>query len=97
MKTYFIRHTEKLDINEKTFGRLLNDNLIGIHFPYLVSENEKFDTTSLNPNDYEKTSWKKAINSFVTLAKEGGYVCAEYRTLQGAEYVNNFETPLIRI
>jgi len=84
MKTYFIRHTEKLDIDEKTFDRLLYNNLIGIHFPYLASKNEKFDTTSLNPNDYKKTSWKKAINSFVGLAKEGGYVCAEYRTLQGA-------------
>ena len=85
MKTYFIRHTEKLDIDDRTFNNLLEKNLVAIHFPSLKESCiEESDTKSLNPEDYEYKAGKEAINSFLTLAKEGGYVCAEYRSLQGA-------------
>jgi len=84
MKTYFIRHTEKLDIDQETFDSLLENNEIAVHFPFLENWGEQFDTTSLNLNDYKQMSSKKAIKALIALSKEGGYVCAEYRTLKGA-------------
>jgi hypothetical protein len=86
METYFVRHTQKLDIDEKTYNMLLEENLIAIHFPYKSKSptNEKDDCTSTDPDDYENSSAKNAMRTLRNLSKEGGYVCAEYRTIKGA-------------
>lgn len=84
METYFIRHTEQLDINEETFNELIKKNLIAIHFPYKKSQNEKNDSESIDPDDYHLSNNKESIRTFCQLAKEGGYVCAEYRRIAGA-------------
>jgi hypothetical protein len=79
MNTYFIRHTESLDIDDHTRAMLFEEKRIAIHFPWTKSNpvgSEK-DSDSLNPNDYE-TSGKKALNALLRLAKNGGYVCAQY-------------------
>ncbi len=82
MKTYFIRH--KLNIDDEAFQNLLENHLIAIHYPHLKSDNEEYDTESLNPEDYKNKTAKSAIKSLKKLADDGGYVCAEYPSLKGA-------------
>lgn len=79
MNTYFIRHTESLDIDDKTRDRLFEERRIAVHFPWTKTNptGSERDSTSLNPNDYE-TSGKKALNALIELAKGGGYVCSQY-------------------
>jgi len=84
MDTYFVRHTDKLGINDESFGKLLKKKLIFIHFPFKNSTNEEDDCESLNPDDYMSKTAKGAIGCLNKLAKDGGYICAEYRTLKGA-------------
>lgn len=84
MKTYFIRHTKVLDIDDATLGHLIKNNLIAIHYPYLESKKEEHDTRSLNPDQYQDRTARAAMRRFVRLQNEGGYVCAEYRSLEGA-------------
>jgi hypothetical protein len=50
---------------------------IFIHFPWDKSGNERADTRSKNPEDYEG-GHKRAISALQRLAFEGGYVCAHY-------------------
>ena len=84
MKTYFIRHTKQLDINKETLNKILKDNLIAIHFPFEKSLDEKYDSESINPDDYHLRNHKEGIKTFNTLSVEGGCVCAEYWTIEGA-------------
>jgi hypothetical protein len=84
MDTYFVRHTDKLGIDEESFDKLLKKKLIFIHFPFKNSTNEEEDCISLNPDDYMNKTAKRAIGCLKKLAEDGGYVCAEYRTLKGA-------------
>jgi hypothetical protein len=79
MNTYFIRHTEFLDIDDATRAMLFNEKRIAIHFPWTKNNpiGSNKDSDSLNPNDYE-TSGKKALNALLQLAKDGGYVCSQY-------------------
>jgi hypothetical protein len=84
MKTYFIRHTKQLDISKETLDKLIKNNLIAIHFPFEKSLDEKSDSTSINPNDYDLRNHKEGIKTLNKLSNEGGYVCAEYWTVEGA-------------
>lgn len=84
MKTYFIRHTEQLDIDEATFDKIVKDDLIAIHFPFDKSGDEKIDSESIDPDDYIKKNHKEAMKTLTQLSEKGGYVCAEYRTVDGA-------------
>ena len=84
MKTYFIRHTEQLDIDEATFDKIVKNNLIAIHFPFEKSRDEKIDSKSIDPDDYLLKNHKEAIKTLTQLSEKGGYVCAEYRTVDGA-------------
>jgi hypothetical protein len=79
METYFIRHTNNLDISDTTRQRLWDERLIAIHYPYdrngkLV---ETADNESLDPADYSGKA-KQNMNALRRLATDGGYVCAEY-------------------
>ena len=69
MDTYFIRHTRVLDLSNETKKKLWDEHRIAIHF-------EAVD--SVDPNAYQTPAGKKAVRLFAELAKNGGYVCAEY-------------------
>lgn len=85
MKTYFIRHTKKLDISQNTLDKLIKNNLIAIHFPFKqLSEDDKDDSKSINPADYAPRNAREGLTTLNRLADEGGYVCAEYWTVEGA-------------
>lgn len=78
MKTYFIRHSESLDISDATRQRFWDERLIGIHYPH----NRNFvldeaDNESLDPADYPHNG-KRSMNALHRLATDGGYVCAQY-------------------
>jgi hypothetical protein len=65
-------------IDENTINRLLNENRIAIHYPERPDGiTGDSDSKSLNPNDYHRAA-KGAIRALVELARDGGYVCAEY-------------------
>jgi hypothetical protein len=79
MDTYFIRHTEDMDVDNATRDYLWDNKKIAIHFPWI--KNGKVtptDSTSLNPDDYEKSSDRRAMRATVNLAGTGGYVCAQH-------------------
>jgi len=78
MKTYFIRHTEKLSIDTYTRLKLWAENRVAIHFPFTKGRDKSVrfaDSKSLNPLDYEGTD-ADAIKTFVEIAKHGGYICS---------------------
>jgi len=79
-RTYFIRHSPGLGIDDDTLERLWDQRRIAIHFP---SDKEgrlqEVDNASLDPNDYSGAG-KRATRTLVELARNGGYVCAEYRS-----------------
>ncbi len=78
MNTYYIRHTEGLDIDDATRQRLWDDRRIAIHYP--DDKNGKLlrhDNRSLDLADYPSAG-RRAMRPLIELAKNGGYVCAEY-------------------
>ena len=78
MKTYYIRHTDELDIDNNTRVLLWKNRKIAIHFPQdKHGEISKKDNDSLDPNNYSGEG-KGAIRTLNELANDGGYVCAEY-------------------
>ena len=85
MDTYYIRHTEALDIDGATRERLWRERRIAIHFPHYkhgqdphgdIPEGEP-DNASLDLDDYPSRG-RNAMRALIGLAKTGGYVCAEY-------------------
>jgi len=78
MDTYFIRHTERLDIDERTRNLLWKRRTIAIHYPGDKSGKvRRVDNRSLSLNDYSGNGLK-AMRKLVEVATNGGYVCAEY-------------------
>jgi len=78
VRTYFIRHTEELDIDDTTREMLWETRRIAIHFPVDKSgQLPERDNSSLALADYSGSA-RKAIRILTELAREGGYVCAEY-------------------
>jgi hypothetical protein len=78
MQTFFIRHTNRLDISETLRQSLWDQRRIAVHYPQ--DSNGKLsanDNESLNPADYEGKA-KSVIGIFTLLGNEGGYVCAQY-------------------
>lgn len=78
MNTYFVRHTEKLDIDLGTRLQLWKDRRIAIHYPQ--DRNGKIqskDNPSLKPDHYQGKA-KSCIKILGELAKAGGYVCAQF-------------------
>ena len=81
MKTYFIRHSSKLDIDQNTMNLLWKENKVGIHYPSDKNgELRKSDSQSLNPEDYAKNA-KSKMKILIELAKNGGYVYSVYRDI----------------
>jgi hypothetical protein len=78
MNTYFIRHTEKLDVNGDTRRQLWEGHRIAIHYP--ENRNGKLkskDNPSREPSDY-RGKGKSCVKILNNLADTGGYVCAQY-------------------
>jgi len=83
--TYYVRHTEKLDIDDSTREKLWKEQRIAIHFPQYrngKSPNGKIprgkpDNPSLSVEDYPRNA-RGAIHALTDLAANGGYVCAQY-------------------
>ena len=78
LKTFFIRHTKKLDIDQETRDRLWRERLVAVHYPHDSTGPGDADSESLDPEDYTDSNSKSAIWYINDLAKSGGYVCAEY-------------------
>jgi hypothetical protein len=77
-QTYFIRHTDKLDVDEATRVELWRQNKIAIHYPQ--DRNGKIkseDNASLKLDDYEGKG-RSCMKILSELAKNGGYVCAQH-------------------
>jgi hypothetical protein len=78
MKTFFCRHSSKLDIDNETYNYLWENDYMAIHYPTSKHErNEVSDCESTNPNDYSGSA-KKAINALNKISKHGGYVFSVY-------------------
>lgn len=80
MRTYFIRHTGQLDIDDATRRALWDAHKIGIHYPHCYDKARVLrdaDNESLKPDDYRGAA-RSAVKALVALARDGGYVCAQY-------------------
>lgn len=66
--TYFIRHGRKWHIDDATRRWLYKSNTIAIHYQPIAS---------CDPSRY-RPEYRRPINTFRTLATEGGVVCATY-------------------
>lgn len=78
MDTYFIRHTDELDIDDATRRKLWEERRIAIHFPREKDGKlHKRDNPSLDLGDYANRD-RRAMRALIALAKDGAYVCAEY-------------------
>jgi len=76
--TYYIRHTETLDIDDATRQALWDEHRIAIHYPHGKDNKlHKRDNASLALEDYPSRA-RRAMRSLKQLAKDGGYVCAQY-------------------
>ncbi len=82
LKTYFARHSTKLNIDDETYKDLWKNNLIAIHYSAGKEDYACSDLESLNPADYSGRA-KGVVERFVLLGKDGGYVCAVYRDRPG--------------
>lgn len=78
METYFIRHSQdKTGVDEKTRNRMWEERRVFIHYPWDKSGENKSDSKSVNPDDYEGGA-KRAVGALKSLADAGGFVCAHY-------------------
>jgi hypothetical protein len=77
METYFIRHTVGMDVDDATRDYLWRERKIAIHFPWVKKADSSKDTSSLNPEDYNRSD-KRAVRALLRLAETGGYVCAQH-------------------
>ena len=78
MQTFFVRHTERLDISDALRHTLWNERRIAIHYPQDAKGHlGKRDTESIIPADYAGKA-KSVLGIFTRLAKTGGYICAQY-------------------
>jgi hypothetical protein len=76
MRSYFVRHTERLLVRDEDFRQLWEEDCVAIHYPDEKSGRRDEDSRSLEPEDY-KGKDKTAISRLVELARDGGYVWAE--------------------
>ncbi len=81
MRSYFVRHTEKLLVRDEDLKKLWDEDRVAIHYPDKVSGREDKDSRSFDPTDYKGKNGrdKTAISRLVELARDGGYVWAENR------------------
>jgi hypothetical protein len=76
LKSYFIRHTNKILVDPEKIKEICAKGKVAIHFP----GGGKEDSKSIEPEDYYKPGDKRAIKCFKELEENGGYIWAEYYT-----------------
>lgn len=76
MRSYFVRHTDKLLVCDEDLKELWDEDRVAIHYPDKASGLEDEDNRSLDPADYKGRD-KTAISRLVELARDSGYVWAE--------------------
>src|SRR5215208_737652 len=79
MRTYFVRHTKRLLIEDENLRKLWDEDRIAIHSPADKSGLKEEDSRSLDSQDYygKQGRDRTAISRLVELARDGGYVWAE--------------------
>ncbi|MGB9693840.1 MAG: hypothetical protein ACPLYF_03255 [Fervidobacterium sp.] len=80
-QSYFIRHAEKLGVQDDDVKRLWEENKVAIHYPGFMDQ----ENNSLDPEDYKDKKKNNrgaysAMKVFNELNESGGYIWAEYRT-----------------
>jgi hypothetical protein len=76
MKSYFVRHTDRLLVRDEDIKKLWDEDRIAIHYPDKASGRSDEDSRSLDPAEY-KARDNTAISRLVELARDGGHVWAE--------------------
>jgi hypothetical protein len=95
MDTFFIRHTEVLDVDQPTRDFLWKNRKIAIHYPHDKSRGlRKQDNRSLSLDDYSGSA-RTYMRILRELATDGGYVCADY--YQHPESVLGYVKPSSKI
>ena len=83
LRTYYARHGSKLDIDEQTYADLWRAGIVAVHYPADARGwREESDATSTDPEDYVGSA-KSALSRLHEVARDGGYVCAEYEPFDG--------------
>lgn len=79
MRSYFVRHTDRLLVHEEDLKKLWEEDRVAIHYPDEVSGREDEDSRSLDPMVYKGKNGRDrtAISRLVELARDGGYVWTE--------------------
>lgn len=73
MKTWFFRHKDKLNLADSSFCRLIDERRVGVMY-------ENIDSS--NPLAYKGSTATSVMHGMAELARDGGYVCAEYDSTQ---------------
>jgi hypothetical protein len=76
--TFYCRHTSDLAVTDAVIEGLWTQKRIAVHYPEFHDGMRSTDNESMNPDDYSRHA-KGVIRALVDLARDGGYVWAEYR------------------
>jgi len=83
MDTYFARHTEGFDVDDRTREAIWKSRRIAIQFPRDKNGDlPESDNSSLNPKDYSGYD-RRVLEAFKELSTKGGYVRAQYHGKPG--------------
>lgn len=80
-KTFFVRHTRKLSISDEMVKSFASEHRIALHYP----GPGPVDSNKLDLESYKVRGDRVAMRALVELARDGGYVWAEYRTTRVAQ------------
>jgi hypothetical protein len=85
MKTYFIRHSDGLNVDEATVKNLWGGDYIAIHYPFdLKNQGGETDSCSLDPIDYSSRE-RHILARLKKIGKDGGYIFGVYRGYPGGK------------
>lgn len=81
MKSFFIRHTERLSVRDEDLRQLWDQDKLAIHYPDRLDGDKSVDNDSKVPDDYpyKDTRARSAMRALKELADNGGYVWVESR------------------
>lgn len=81
MKSFFVRHTERLSVRDEDLQRLWSQNKLAIHYPDRLDGDKSVDNDSKLPEDYpnKNPNARSPMRALKELADNGGYVWVESR------------------
>lgn len=83
MKSYFVRHTERMSVRDEDLEDLWKQHRVAIHYPDFLDGIGSVDNESFDSDDYpgrqENSRAKTSVKTLNDLAANGGYVWAESR------------------